>query len=274
LHVGGSQEDRIETMGRVALATQGLLYVIMGLLAIEVARGDQGAQPSQRGALEAVARQPLGKALLVLVTVGLVAHTVWRLVLAVRGEPGPDDDSGSVAKRIGNVARAAIYGGLTAAAVKLLMGSGSSGGGSGGTEKKASARVLDWPGGTAIVVIAGLIVVGTGLWNIYKGLSKKFEDDLSLGSLDEKRRRAVVTSGVIGYTARGVVFGLVGVFLVRAGLSHDPDQTKGLDGALREVAEASYGKWLLGLLAVGLVLFGLYRALDGRYRKASELRHS
>ena len=83
-----------------------------------------------------------------------------------------------------------------------------------------------------------------------------------------------MTSGVIGYAARGVAFGLVGGFLVQAGLTHDPDKTKGLDGALLEVAEAAYGPWLLGLLAAGLILFGLYRMLDGRYRKPSELTHS
>lgn len=281
LRVGGSNDDRVETVGRVALATQGLLYVIMGILALQVAAGDHSAEPSQRGALEAVVRQPFGKALLVVVLVGLVAHALWRIVLAIRGEPGPDDDAGSLAKRLGNVGRAAIYIGFIVAGVKLLSDAGSSssggggGGGSGGdTAQKGTAQVLDLPGGTALVVIAGLAIIGAGVWNVVKGLGRKFEDDLSLGSLDESRRKAVVTSGTIGYTARGVVFGMVGVFLVQAGLTHDPDKTKGLDGALLEVAEADYGPWLLGLLAAGLILFGLYRMLDGRYRKSSELTHS
>ena len=281
LRVGGSNDDRVETVGRVALATQGLLYVIMGILALQVAAGDHSAEPSQRGALEAVVRQPFGKALLVVVLVGLVAHALWRIVLAIRGEPGPDDDAGSLAKRLGNVGRAAIYIGFIVAGVKLLSDAGSSssggggGGGSGGdTAQKGTAQVLDLPGGTALVVIAGLAIIGAGVWNVVKGLGRKFEDDLSLGSLDESRRKAVVTSGTIGYAARGVVFGMVGVFLVQAGLTHDPDKTKGLDGALLEVAEADYGPWLLGLLAAGLILFGLYRMLDGRYRKSSELTHS
>jgi len=270
---GRQHEDKIETMGRVALATQGVLYLIIGILAIEVARGDRNAKPSQRGALQAVAHQPLGKALLVLVTIGLVIHVVWRLVLAARGEPG-EDDKKSWAKRAGNVGRAAVYGGFTVAAIKLLMGSGSQAGG-GGTEKKGTAKVLDIPGGKAIVVIAGLIVIGTGLWNIYRGLSRKFEDSLSLGGVDEAKRKSIVTAGVVGYVARGIAFGLVGVFLVRAGLEKNPGQAKGLDGALRQVADASYGPWLLMLLAIGLILFGLYRAIgDGRYRKASELTHS
>ena len=125
LRVGGSG-DRVETVGRVALATQGLLYVIMGVLALQVAAGDHGAEPSQRGALEAVVRQPFGKALLVVVLVGLVAHALWRIVLAIRGEPGPDDDAGSLAKRLGNVGRAAIYIGFIVAGVKLLSDAGSS----------------------------------------------------------------------------------------------------------------------------------------------------
>jgi hypothetical protein len=269
--LGGRHEDKVETMGRVALATQGLLYLIIGILAIEVATGNRHAEPSQRGALEAVARQPLGKALLVVVTVGLVIHVVWRLILAARGEPG-EDDKKSLAKRAGNVGRAAIYAGFTVAAIKLLMGSGSSGG---GTERKGTAKVLDFPGGTAIVVIAGLIVIGTGLWNVYRGLSRNFEDNLALGGMEEPTRKGIVGAGVVGYVARGIAFGLVGVFLVRAGLDTNPNQAKGLDGVLRQVADASYGPWLLGVLAVGLILFGLYRGIgDGRYRKASELTHS
>jgi len=270
--LGGRHEDKIETMGRVALATQGLLYLIMGILAIQVAGGDRKAEPSQRGALQAVARQPLGKALLVVVTVGLVIHLGWRLILAVRGEPG-EDDKKSLAKRAGNIGRAAVYGGFTVAAIKLLIGSGSQSSG-GGTEKKGTAKVLDFPGGKAIVVIAGLIVIGTGLWNVYRGLSRKFEDNLALGGMEEPARRGIVGAGVVGYAARGIAFGLVGVFLVRAGLESNPGEAKGLDGALRQVADASYGPWLLGVLAVGLILFGLYRAIgDGRYRKASELTH-
>jgi hypothetical protein len=268
--LGGRNEDKVETMGRVALATQGLLYLIMGILAVKVATGDHSAEPSQRGALAAVAHQPLGKALLVVVIVGLLAHVLWRLVLAGQGEPG-EDDKKSLAKRAGNVGRAVIYGGFTVAAVKLLMGSDSSGG---GTERKGTAKVLDFPGGKAIVVLAGLIVIGTGLWNCYRGLSRKFEDNLALGP-DDAKRKSVVSAGVVGYVARGIAFGLVGVFLVRAGLESNPNQAKGLDGALRQVAEASYGPWLLGVLAVGLILFGLYRGIgDGRYRKASELTHS
>jgi hypothetical protein len=278
LGMRGSTDDRVETMGRIALATQGLLYVIVGILALQVAFGDRGEEASQRGALEAVVRQPFGKALLAAVIVGLIAHLAWRVALAIRGEPGNDDDSKSVAKRLANVGRALIYGGLAVTAIRLFMDSGSSsssgGGGGGGNEKAGTAKLLDLPAGTAIVVVLGLAIIATGVWNIVKGLGRKFEDDLELGSLDEKKRTSVVTAGTVGYAARGVAFGLVGVFLVRAGLTHDPDKTKGLDGALREVAEASYGPWLLALLAIGLILFGAYRALDGRYRKSSELTHS
>jgi hypothetical protein len=258
-------------VGRVALAAQGALYVIIGLLAIQVAAGDRSAEPSHRGALEAVVRQPLGKALLVVVIVGLVAHMIWRVALAVRGEPDDDEDASSVGKRLGHVGRALVYGGFTFAAVRLLTGSGSS---ASNTEEKGTAVVLGLPGGPALVVIGGLIVICTGLWNAYRGLSRHFEDKLTLVSLDEPKRKAVVGFGMAGYIARGVAFALVGVFLVRAGLTHDPDQTEGLDGALREVADAAYGPWLLGLLALGLILFGLFRALEGRYRKREELAYS
>ena len=128
-----SKQEAIVRTGRVAIGPQGVLYVILGLLAMQVASGDQGEKANQRGAIEAVARQPFGRALMVVVAIGLAAHMAWRLLLAVRGEPGDDEDGKSVAKRAANVGRAVIYGSFTAAAVALAAGSGRSGSGGGGS---------------------------------------------------------------------------------------------------------------------------------------------
>src|SRR5688572_30631546 len=114
-------DDVMVKVGRVALATQGVLYLIIGALVLDLARGDRGEEASQQGALEAAARQPFGRWLLVILLVGLVAHAGWRIALAIRGEPGSDDDGSSVLKRLANVGRAAIYVGLTIAALQILL---------------------------------------------------------------------------------------------------------------------------------------------------------
>ena len=259
--------DGLVKVGRVALATQGVLYVVMGLLAVALSRGDHGSTASQKGAIASVARQPFGRALLVVLAVGLIAHALWRLALAIRGEPG-SEDGGSVAKRIGNLWRVGVYVSFTVVAVHILTRSASGGG---QNPKRSTATVLGWPGGRWLVIGVGLAVLGDAGWNAYKGVTRKFADNLDLSRLDERARQVVRTVGTTGYLARAGAFALIGWFLLKAGRHHDANQTEGLDGALRRLAATSYGPTLLLLLALGLILFGAFRFLDARFRKPSEI---
>lgn len=268
---GASTNQQVVRVGRVAIATQGVLYGAVGLLAVQVARGDSGAKASQTGAIETVVEQPFGRILLFILVVGLVAHATWRLVLAVRGEPGDDEDGKSLAKRAANAGRAAIYISFTVLAVKILTQKRSSGG---NKQKESTAEVLSWPGGRWIVIAAGLAVIAAGLWNAKKGITRSFLDHLDLGSLDQSRRRAVEVLGSVGYIARAVAFALVGWFLLTAGRQGDAKETRGLDESLRELAETSHGPVLLLILAVGMVLFGAYRVLDAILRRPSEISHA
>lgn len=267
----------VERTGRVAIATQGVLYVVVGLLAAKVAGGDRDADPSQRGALRTVAHQPYGRVLLLVLAVGLFAYAAWRAVLAVRGDLGGDEDGASVAKRAANAGRAVIYASLTVAAVRLLTkGEDSGGGGAGGGDgtKESTSTVLSMTGGPAIVVAVGLAIIGAGAWNVWRAVDRSFLDSLDCSRLDERHRRVVEVLGTAGYAARGVAFGLVGWFLVTAGLQHDPTEARGLDGALVELVRQAYGPPLLALLALGLVLFGAFRIVDATLRKPSEITHA
>lgn len=266
-----SSTDLTERLGRVALATQGALYFVVGIIAVSLATGDHSGEASQKGAIESVARQPFGKVLLVVLLAGLVAHACWRTLLAVRGEPGSDDDGKSVVKRIANLGRAAIYVSFSYFAWQILTRSSAE---EGDTEKESTARVLEWPGGKWIVIGVGLAVVAAGIWNVSKIVTAKFLENLDLGGLDERKRNVVEISGRVGYAARGVAFALVGWFVIEAGMQHDPSESRGLDESLRELLGRSHGPWILAALAVGMVLFGAYRIMDARFRKASEIVHS
>jgi len=127
------------------------------------------------------------------------------------------------------------------------------------------------PGGRALVVIAGASVIGAGIWNGYRGVTRHFLRSLDLSSLDEKPRRVVEVLGTAGYLARAVAFSLVGWFLLAAGLHRSPHQTRGLDGALHELAGTARGPLLLLVVAVGLVMFGVYRMLDAAYRRTDKV---
>lgn len=261
-----------ERAGRIALATQGGLYVVVGLLALGVARGDRGDRPSQAGALESLARQPLGEVLLVAAALGVALHALWRLWLAAVGEPG-DDDAGSLAKRAANVGRAAIYVSFFAAAVRLLT-KDASGGGGGSKEQESTGTVLGWPGGAWIVAAAGLVGLGVAAWNVRKAVTASFLDDLDPSRPPNLSTDVVRRLGRVGYLGRAAAFALVGWFLLDAARQHDPSEARGLDDALRELTTAAFGPLLLALVALGLAAFGLFRILDGLLRRPDALTHS
>ena len=262
----------VEPVGRIGLASQGVLYAVVGLLALQVASGRQDDQADQHGAMAAVADQPFGRALLLVLAVGLAAHCLWRLLLAARGDGG-EDDAGSVGKRLGHLGRAVLYGAFTVAAVRILMESGDAGGG-GQQQRKATASVLGWPGGRAIVVVAGLVVIGTGLWHCRQLFTQSFEDNIDPARCSRSWRSVVVVLGSVGYTARGIVFAAAGVFLVQAALDDDPNRSGGLDNALKRLADTDYGPLVLRVVAVGLIVFGVFRVVDGLTRKRDSLANA
>ena len=267
--------DHLETAGRVALATQGAIYVVVGILAVQVAAGHQ-AEASQRGALEAVAEQPLGTVLVAVLAAGLLAHAGWRAALVVRGEPGGEDHS-SLASRVANLGRSLLYLALAAAAGSILRGSGPSGEGSGGasgggsTEEASTAVVLALPAGEWLVLAVAAGLAGAAAWNARRAVTRSFLDKLDCSGLDERAQRLVEVLGIAGYLARGAVYGLTAWFLYAAARQHDADETETLDGALKRLADAPYGPPLLWFVAIGLVTFGLSRLVDARLRKRSEL---
>ncbi|MBX3285543.1 MAG: DUF1206 domain-containing protein [Actinobacteria bacterium] len=268
----------VERAGRAAIATQGVLYAVVGLLAAKVAGGDRDADPSQRGALRTVAQQPYGKVLLVVLAVGLAAYAGWRAVLAVRGDLGGDEDGASLAKRAANAGRAVLYASLTVAAIRLLTegpaaaGGGDRGGGDGA--QRSTSTLLSMTGGPVIVVVVGLAVIGTGAWNGWRAVDRSFLDSLDCSRLDDRQQRAVGVLGSVGYAARGVAFALVGWFLVTAGLQHDASEARGLDGALVELVRQAYGPPILVVLALGLLLFGAFRIVDAALRRPTEITHA
>jgi hypothetical protein len=258
-------------LARIGLVAKGVSYGIVGLLAAELALGRGGEATSRQGALATLADDPLGKVLLIALAVGFAAYAIWRFVQAFAEREDNGEATGAAktwGKRVGYIGRGAIYAGLTFTTVKLLTGSG---GGESQTEhtRQGTATVLDWPAGRWIVGLAGLAIAGAGAWNLYRGLGRKFEKRWRTGKMSETERRWGGWAGIAGHLARAVVFGLIGVFLVKAAIQHDPSEAIGLDGALRKLASTTYGPYLLGLTALGLICYGVYCLVDARYRDVS-----
>jgi hypothetical protein len=249
-------------LARAGLVARGVVYGIIGVLALKLALGDGGKATDQEGALQTIAHQSFGKALLLLVAIGLGGYALWRLVRAAVGHGAEQRDSGF--DRISALDSGIAYGLLCVAAIGILTS--SSGGGSGST-KQTTGGILDWPAGQILVGVAGAILIGVAVYQAYKGLARKFLEDAKTGEMSESVEKGYTALGVFGHVARAVVFALVGYGLLKAALDYNPKEAIGLDGALRELAHASYGPILLGAVAAGLAGFALYSIVDSRYRK-------
>ncbi len=261
--VGGGWADGLARAGLVA---RGVVYVIVGVIALRLAFGTRDQSADARGALATLADQPFGKALLALLALGLACYTAACALGAVRGYGGKKAGGSDTKDRLSDAGRAFMNGGLTVAAVTVLMGSGSSGGGN-QQEKQLTARVLEWPFGKALVVVAGLVVIGFGAVQVRKAIKRSFTKGLDFGRLPPGLGRRAESLGVPGYLARGVVAAAVGVFLVQAALQYDPDEAVGIDGALARLARSGPGPIVLVLVALGLVAFGLWSMVEAAARR-------
>jgi len=260
----GDNAASAETLGwlaRAGLVARGVVYLIVGVLALKLALGDGGKATNQQGALKTIADGSFGKLLLIAMAIGLAGYALWRLLRAAVGHGAEQQDSGG--DRVAALASGIAYAILCVTAVKILTGSRTGS----GTPKEATGGVLAWSGGTVIVGIAGAILIGVALYQAYKGFAKKFLEDAKTSEMSHRVRQAYTALGVFGHVARAVVFALIGYGMIKAAIDYDPNKAVGLDGALRELAHASYGPALLGAVAAGLVGFAAYSIADARYRK-------
>jgi len=256
----------VERLARFGLVAKGFSYGLVGVLACALAVAGAGKATDREGALEVFADESYGKVLLVALGLGFAAYALWRLVQAIFDRDDEGTGAKGIAKRIGFLGRAAFYGALTFGTFALLDGTGDKGTET-GQAREATARVFDWPAGRWLVGLAGLILVGVGVFNAYRAFTQKFEDNWNTGEMSAAERQWGARLSSIGLLARFVVFSLIGGFVVKAAYEYDAQEAIGLDGALRKVAQASYGPVLLGIVAAGLVCYALFCFVEARYRR-------
>jgi hypothetical protein len=255
-------------VARIGLVAKGLSYGLVGALAVKLALGNGGQATSRQGALKQVAQQSFGKYVLIALAIGFAAYALWRFVQAFAKQPDAEEGQAKVwGKRAAYVGRGLVYAALTYSTLRIVSGAGTQS--QNARAHKSTAMVLSWPGGRWIVGAAGLVLVGVALWNLYRGFTRKFEDRWRVGRLSPTVRRWGGRAGVLGHVARFVVFGLIGVFITKSAIDYNPKDAIGLDGALQKLEHASYGPYLLGLTAAGLVAYGVYCLVDARLRDVS-----
>ncbi|MFF3737086.1 DUF1206 domain-containing protein [Streptomyces sp. NPDC002566] len=251
---------------RAGLTARGVIYLLVGLLALQIAFGEDKSQEADRqGALAEISQRPFGSVLLWALGIGLVGMALWRLSEVVFGSVGPEGRKPK--KRLMALARCAFYSFVAYSVLAFAAGSGSGGGSSDEQSRDVTARVLELPGGQWIVGAGGIGIVVAGLWIGGRAVLRKYRDKMRMGQMSPAVRRAVDVTGVGGGAARGLVFAAAGVFAVRAAVDYRPDQAKGLDDTLRSFADTPAGPCLLACVAAGLVLFGLFSFAMARWRK-------
>jgi Domain of Unknown Function (DUF1206) len=255
--------DALENLARIGLVSYGVVHLLLASLALQLAwGGGSGQSADQAGALATLAEQPLGRPLLWLIAVGLIALAVWQAaeVLRWRSRLSSSGDARkkAVEKIVKAIAKAVLYTVLAVLAVRIATGGGGGG-------QQQAAGVFGWPAGRWLVGLIGLVVIGVGVDLVHKGVSKRFLDEVDLSSAPPHARQLVTRLGQVGFPAKGVALGVVGGLLVYAAVTFDPARATGLDGALHTILSAPFGQVLLTLVAIGIAAFGAYCLVRARY---------
>ncbi|GAA4751034.1 DUF1206 domain-containing protein [Nocardioides endophyticus] len=255
-----SDSDWIDWVARAGLVAYGVVYVLIGWLALQLAWGDRSGAPSSSGALRELAQQPFGGALIWVVSIGMFLLALWQLLEAGFGHRD-EDGKKRLAKRAASVGKAVVYVAIGFSGVKIAVGSGSSGKG----EETFTAKLMNLPAGQVLVAVVGLAIIGFGIFQFYRAWTEGFADKLDGEGRSGTSGTAYIAFGKAGYTARGVAFAIVGGLFVYAAVTHNAKKSGGLDQALFEVLDQPFGPVLLTLVALGLVCFGLFTFAQARH---------
>jgi len=248
-------------LARAGLTARGIIYILIGWVAVLVALGHGSHEADQQGALQLLAGTPYGTVSLFLLGIGFAAYALWRLSEAAYGVVGEGKRTGP---RVRSLLRAVIYAGLAYLTFELLSGAQGS---QSRQQQDVTAKVMQHPGGRLLVGIVGLIVVVIGLVLVMEGVHRRFMKYLRTSQMSPETRRIVRRLGAIGSVARGVVVALVGILVIDAAVSHNPAKSGGIDKALLTLRNEPFGPVLLGLVALGLIVFGVYGLCEARWRR-------
>jgi hypothetical protein len=254
----------VDWLARAGFCARGVMYVIIGILAIQIAFGSGGHKADQSGAVRVVGNTPFGTFLLWLLVIGFAGMALWRLSEALYGGPGADGRKASNRAIAGF--KAVLYAFIAYGIVKYALGLGAPKS-SNNQSVDLTATAMRAPGGRILVGIVGVVLIGVGAWLAWRAYERKFLAELRTGEMSPQTRKVVTFLGRFGGIARGIVFGAAGVFLLIAAFTANAHKAKGIDATLRAFTKTPAGPWLLVLVAIGLVLFGCYSWAESRWRK-------
>jgi hypothetical protein len=253
----------VELLERLGYAVRGALYAVMGFLALGIVLRIGGGQTTDlSGSLVFLISNPFGKLVLIVIAAGLAAYSLWGFIRAIYDPLHRGSDASGYMARLGFVTSALSYAAIVVFALKILAGSGGS---SGDSTQKTVASILNHPGGGPVTVIIGLIAIGVGLGQFLEAYRANFARDLKRTEMSEREQKRTIALGRFGMFARGVVFLVIGWFIVQAGLHHDAGQVQGFGGAFLFLLNQPFGRVVMGIVALGFVALGLHSFACARW---------
>jgi hypothetical protein len=254
----------VRRFGRIGYIAKGIVYGMIGVLAVLAAFGPRGKMTGTSGALQSIAQMPFGEILLWVIGIGLIGYILWDFIKAIKDPENEGTDAKGLVKRTGYFISGLIYTNIAFGAIKLASHTGSAGGEN--SEKTISAKLMEQPFGVWLVALVGAIIIGYGVYELYSGAKEKFMSKFKTYEMNDKEHKIARLSGKIGLISRGIVLSMVGFFFIRTAYTNNPNESKGLGGALTELANQPFGQFLLAIVAIGLILYGIYQIIRGRYQ--------
>jgi hypothetical protein len=261
---GDAALARSEPLVRLGYFVRGVLYLVTGAFALALALGSRGGAIAPTGAIKVIGHQPFGKPMLIVVAIGLAGYVLWGVMRAVFDPLGRGSTPQGILKRLGYAVSAFGHGALLVATVRYL----------GGTEPRRNTSsgwihaLLSKPFGRWMLALVGISwIVGSGLGQIVAGWRGSFEKDLRLDRMSGAERAWILPLGRFGTVMRGMVFTIVGLFLVATALRQNPQDLQGMDGAMLRILGEPLGRWLLASAALGIMAFGLFSMLCARWMR-------
>jgi hypothetical protein len=249
-------------MARFGYVAKGVVYATIGVLAMQEDLGLGGKTASPDGAMQSIGSRPFGGFLLVILAAGLAGYALWKVVQGVMDPDDRGSDAHGIVRRVAYVGSGALHGVLSYTAAQSVFGAEDSS----EDAMAASAMAYQPPVGRVLVAVVGIAVIGVGIYQLYAAYRAAFRGELALGKMGEAGEKWTILLGRVGTAARALAIGVAGAFLILAAYQSDPQETRGLGGALETVQHQPLGSYMLGAIAAGLVLYGAFMFLVARYR--------